>query len=151
MTVKIQINSLEAVERLIGDSDTMEIEVRRSVIESFANTFVKKIGNNDELVSRVERIKNEINNSAILYVKNELGIPVEYGELSSNAKIRIREQVYEQITNLVEEIVKREIRNIDDKINNAINYHIDTIVRQKIEKYNQERIKDIIEKVLEEL
>ena len=41
--MKIQINSLEAVERLIGGDTEVEIEVRNSVVQEFAKKHLKAV------------------------------------------------------------------------------------------------------------
>jgi hypothetical protein len=35
MSVKIQINSLEALERLIGNDNNLEIDIRNSIVQNF--------------------------------------------------------------------------------------------------------------------
>ena len=41
MSTKIQINSLEALERLIGGDTELEIEVRNSIVQEFAKKYLK--------------------------------------------------------------------------------------------------------------
>jgi hypothetical protein len=45
MGVKIQINSVEALERLIGGSTEIEIELRQSVVENFMKKHINAIAN----------------------------------------------------------------------------------------------------------
>ena len=45
MSTKIQINSLDALERLIGGDTELEIEVRNSVIQKFAEKHLKPLAN----------------------------------------------------------------------------------------------------------
>ncbi len=45
MSVKIQINSLEALERLLGGDTTLEVEIRQSVVQQFAKAHLKPFEN----------------------------------------------------------------------------------------------------------
>lgn len=44
--MKIQINSLEALTRLIGDDKEMEISVKQAVLDGFAKRYLKSLVNN---------------------------------------------------------------------------------------------------------
>lgn len=46
MSTKIQINSLEALERLIGGDSEFEIEIRNSVVQEFAKKHIKCLAQN---------------------------------------------------------------------------------------------------------
>ena len=43
MSTKIQINSLAALERLIGNDNEIEIEIRNSIVQEFAKKHLKSI------------------------------------------------------------------------------------------------------------
>jgi len=59
--MKIQINSLAALERLIGGDNDVEIEIRKSVVENFMKKHINAIAN-----SKVtEGIKTEIMNTLV--------------------------------------------------------------------------------------
>ncbi len=52
--MKIQINSLTALERLIGGDAQIEIEVRQSVAENFAKKYLKTLAN-DKIIEASSR------------------------------------------------------------------------------------------------
>lgn len=52
--MKIQINSLVALERLIGDDKEMEITVKTSVINEFAKSYIKSVANS-EIVDTIKK------------------------------------------------------------------------------------------------
>ena len=41
--MKIQINSLEALERLIGGDTQVEIEIRNSIVQEFTKKYLKSL------------------------------------------------------------------------------------------------------------
>lgn len=43
MSIKIQLNSLDALERLIGGDSTVEVEIRNSIVQEFAKRHLKSI------------------------------------------------------------------------------------------------------------
>lgn len=60
MSVKIQINSLEALERLIGGDTELEIEIRQSVVENFSKKHLGKLANEEMMKKTSSAIINEI-------------------------------------------------------------------------------------------
>lgn len=59
MSTKIQINSLEALERLIGGDTELEIEVRNSIVQEFAKKYLKGIINEELMTVAVNRAKKK--------------------------------------------------------------------------------------------
>ena len=51
--LKVQINSLEALERLIGGESKLEFDIRQNIVEAFAKKHLKTIANSD-LIKKVE-------------------------------------------------------------------------------------------------
>jgi len=60
MTTKIQINSLEALERLIGNDNELEIEIRNSVVQNFSKKFLKPLLVESVLLDLQQTVFNEI-------------------------------------------------------------------------------------------
>lgn len=149
--MKIQINSLDALERLLGNDQTMEIEVRRSVIEAFAKTFVKAVGNEADVKAQIQHNKKEAERLVRKYARENLGVDPELGNLSSRAKSEIQSLVLHQIRNIVNETVKRELRSFESIVNKKIAERLDVLVEHYLKEYNDARILTAVEKVLKEL
>ena len=128
----------------------LEMQVRRSVIEAFAKTWIKTIGNNEQIANQVRALKDEAYNRANEFAKQELGISIVHGELSANAQSKVKQYVLSQLDNIVEETVKRELRQIDDKILHFLDLHIESKVQRHVKEYNKERIYEVIERALNE-
>lgn len=59
-SIKIQINSVEALERLLGDDPQLDIEVRNNVIQRFAETHLKKVANSEMIRELEHKLKSLI-------------------------------------------------------------------------------------------
>lgn len=58
--MKIQINSLAALERLIGDDKEMEVAVKSSIINNFAKNYLKGIAHSEILNALKKAVLAEI-------------------------------------------------------------------------------------------
>jgi hypothetical protein len=57
--VKIQINSLEALERLIGGDSELEIEVRQSVASAFAARYLKPLAESPVFLNAIRDVRKD--------------------------------------------------------------------------------------------
>lgn len=57
MATKIQINSLEALERLIGGDSQLEVEVRNSIVQDFCKKYLKGVADETIVAAAKESIK----------------------------------------------------------------------------------------------
>ena len=76
MSIKIQINSLEAVERLIGGDNEIEIQVRNSIVNDFTKRHLKGVVS--EKMSK--DISKAIENELLKEVKLGYGFSFELNE-----------------------------------------------------------------------
>ena len=71
--VKIQINSLEALERLIGGDTQLEIDLRNSIVQEFSKKYLKAVA--AELAETlVEPYKKQVQDE----LRYMLGIPAKF-------------------------------------------------------------------------
>lgn len=68
--MKIQINSLEALERLIGGDSSVEIDIRQSVVEAFTRKHLKSIANQSFVEKISTALKKELEEEFVKEVKN---------------------------------------------------------------------------------
>jgi hypothetical protein len=71
MSVKIQINSLDALERLIGGDSELEFDIRQSVVENFTKKHLNKLVNEELIAKASIAVKNEINRTFFKTVKSD--------------------------------------------------------------------------------
>lgn len=62
--MKIQLNSLEALERLIGGDTEVEFEIRNSIVQEFTKKYLKGLVN--------ETIANDVIKEALRQARNEI-------------------------------------------------------------------------------
>jgi hypothetical protein len=58
--MKIQINSIEALERLIGGDTEIEIALRQSVVENFTRRHIKALANSEMIKAIGQAVKAEV-------------------------------------------------------------------------------------------
>ena len=155
MSIKIQINSLEALERLLGDEETMEIEVRKSVIEGFAKGFVKSATTSKEIAKEVNELKEGAKVAAVEYAQGLVGGEKRNGwstsvELHDDVKEKIRRQVNMEFAQIVEEEVRAKTAEVKEYINKRVDGYIESYVRKALNKEVILRINTAIEAALDE-
>ncbi|GAB3753919.1 hypothetical protein [Spirosoma pomorum] len=64
----LQINSLEALERLIGGDTEMEIDIRRSVVDAFSDKYIKPVA-----IQRMDGIVSSLIAPAKTELQKEIG------------------------------------------------------------------------------
>lgn len=98
--VKVQINSLEAIERLIGGDSAIEIEIRNNVVDKFEKKYLKGLAT--ESFARIKPWMEELKTSCVRQIEKEIGKIQAWGysdkiELTSEFKKAIQEAVKKQI------------------------------------------------------
>jgi hypothetical protein len=111
--MKIQINSLQALERLIGGDSQIEIEVRQSVAENFAKKHLKTLANNE--------LTEAANKNALRFLGEEFFLNT-YGGVTlkqpylDNLRHNVSLQVIESIRGLVTEQLAQPKETIDGMV-----------------------------------
>lgn len=150
--VKIQLNSLEALERLIGGDSALEVEIRNSVVQNFATKHLKPLANSEPLKDIFNQIKAEILRQITKQCEKEICTIKEsayYGYQKCNIELNptITSKIKEAIQTLFDSTVKQTINYaiekyldkeyLEQEINRRFEYYtkdvIDRKVREKIE------------------
>ena len=148
MTVKIQINSLEALERLIGNDNELEVQIRSSIVQEFSKRHLKSIVNNT-LIEKLEKdLKQFIIQNIETFILENLGeIKNTNHSWTEPKKIKFHPHVLETIYNKCKEIADLILKNIidkrmtesEDRILNEFGPNIDGIITEKAVKEMEER------------
>lgn len=153
--MKIQINSLAALERLIGDDKEMEITVKTSVINEFAKSYIKSVANSEIVDTIKKAILDEVKKTdyfGLLVQDKSNRYRTDY-LLSDDAKELVKTQVRQEIDNLIletvtpirEEIVG-EIRSRLDLMSLSVSQCIrEEVQKETIDKLVQKRLKDLLD------
>jgi Glu-tRNA(Gln) amidotransferase subunit E-like FAD-binding protein len=146
--VKIQINSLEALERLIGGDSELEIELRNSIIQSFTNKHLKGIANTILDKGFAKDFEKEL--------KENFFSAKENGIFSMRLQNKYKELVDKEVTNGISVMIRESIRTIvtkelvHDAIKNRVNYEVHRIVDRVDKKLIEKKALLLVEKLLKE-
>lgn len=148
--MKIQLNSLEALERLIGGDSEVEIEIRNSIVQEFTKKHLKALVNEilaKEVIQEAARqAKNQLREE---FFKREGNIYTKYfltEEVKKDLYHNFRMELYKEI---IEEIkLPEQKQKMIDVANEAIEYGIKEYAGEYIKKQMENKIrKEILEKL----
>lgn len=152
MSTKLQINSLEAIERLIGGDTELELQLRQSVVEAFAKKHLKQLSVDPVIENVATALKSEVTSLLLqkVPVKDNYGRTDFRIELNGLGKKVFDEkikhfldvdlpvyvsQLFETsaIKKRIDDQVERQAKLISDQISTAIlTRRIDELVQVKI-------------------
>jgi hypothetical protein len=101
--MKLQINSLDAIERLIGGDTEIELDIRGSIVQAFAKKHLKCIADSPQLKSIMAGLADD----AIKVVSAQLGTVT--GTQYWNQKINLNREVREELVKAAREAAQAEM------------------------------------------
>lgn len=130
MAVKIQIASLEALERLLAGDTELEIEIRNSIIQNFSNKHLKGIANEYLKKGVGEYVKTLMTDAEII---KEIGT-------GYSKTIQLTEKTRELIKNRTENTIYEKIHDkIDEAIKASPSYkELETTLNRACERISQD-------------
>lgn len=156
--MKVQINSLQALERLIGDDREMEITVKQSIINEFAKSHIKSVANSEASLRLKAEILEEVKKSnyfGLLTPNKSSSTRFSRGwllsdDLKKKVKIQVeREMDYfisDTIASIREELAK-EIRGRLDLMAESVSRSIrEEVQKETIDRLVQKKLKDLLDK-----
>lgn len=149
MAIKIQINSVEALERLIGGDTETEIEIRNSVVQEFAKRHLKAVTQEQMTVALKNTIIQEIRNR---FLKNtDSGWRSDFTLNDDTAKL-IQDEVKGIINAELSDTIRQTINsyNLDDRIMRLINMHEERFQDTCIKKFSDAEIEKLVNKRIKE-
>jgi hypothetical protein len=146
--VKIQINSLEALERLIGGDSELEIEIRSSIVQEFSKKHLKSIAQ-----SYSSWAKDLVESAVYNYLESHLGKwtvgrwgPKTF-ELNVKTKMALEDSCGEFLKETLQRVVNEKVESkdlettvqkyVDAKFDTAINNLVNRKVNDKIAKITE--------------
>jgi hypothetical protein len=135
----IQINSLKALERLLGGDTELEIQARNSIVQDFTKKYLKEIANKytDETIKDLKKsVKNEVHKQFEQELGSVTGVDfwraqVKFcPEVAQKFRDLIKTLVYEEAVKVIkEEILKLDLPLI---VEGYMNRSIEHIVNEKV-------------------
>lgn len=139
MSTKIQINSLEALERLIGNDNELEIEIRQSVVENFTKKHLAKLANDDLMRKATTAIINEIQLTFFDTIKGTGGWgssdrTVFKKEYLDNLRADLIYTAKLELSSIISEAIEtnKQKETIEAALENASNYIVNTLTEANL-------------------
>lgn len=106
----IQINNLEALERLIGGDTEVEIDIRQNIVETFTKKHLKTLANDTTMARIGELVKQECGKELLesFEVKNSWGS-------GTKTEFKLNEKARQLLKESLRYTIDSEIRDIIDE------------------------------------
>lgn len=151
MSIKIQINSLQALERLIGNDNELEIELRASIVQEFTKRHLKDLAKTELINSLAIAVKNE--------VKAEFFEEIKMGSWGSTTTVFKKEQLEKvradlaiqarhELGEIVSEVLEEQ--KTYDKIKEKLNHTSDWMIEQLAPERIESRLEKMVDQKLKE-
>lgn len=142
MSTKIQINSLAALERLIGGDNALELEIRQSVVTEFVKKHLKglvdtrivQLASNDLRANIDEAVNKQISKTIGEYQRSGYGAHkfIIHNDLKEDIKNHLKKALDDTINEAITEFIPGVEKQIEESFTRVLNYKIDQIVRDKV-------------------
>lgn len=143
--MKIQINSLAALERLIGGDSALEIEVRNSVVQEFVKRHLKALATSEPVKCAIEATRQKILDEvtkqcsdAIATFKMSYGGSITGVTLHASVQQEINRKVGDEVDRLIRDGVQSAVNtfagkaDLDERIAKRFEYYANDIINAKI-------------------
>lgn len=136
--MKIQINSLEAINRLIGGDTELEIQVRNTVIQAFADKYLKSLANSDAFKGELNYISEGIIKESIKKNVITAGLNGRIATALNNSVAIVEreckdETLVKEVRERIDKAINKAVSKITEELSNAIlTKRIDKLVDEKI-------------------
>lgn len=143
--MKIQINSLAALERLLGGDTTVEIELRSAIVQEFVKKHLKALAKSAEVTKAVEATQKEVIATAQFGLNASMAtFSQTWGGSVQNLKLRpeimtainlqVSNMVDRKLSEVVESAISAKLDNggLDEAVKRRVEYFTEDAVRQKV-------------------
>ena len=145
--ITIQLNSLEALERLIGGDAQLEIDIRNSVVQSFAEKHLKAIASSEAVAAKCKQVSTAVDTAFRAEVEQRIGNITKNFDGTVRA-ITLRTEVRSELSEAINERVKTAVRDatresldkfveqipalVDAAVKHRVTYELDEIVKNRV-------------------
>ena len=162
MSTKLQINSLEALEKLIGGDSEVEMDIRNNIVQKFTEKHLKAVAN-IKYDQEYTKFLNELEKRVKEQFNIEFGLEEVQGYYGSPKILRMGSSAKESFRAAVQEHVKKFVydatddatdvaihnarETIDSYLKSRVDYHIKNILNESVEKLIVEKVKEKLGKL----
>jgi len=158
--MKLQINSLEALERLIGGDTSIELELRNNIVQEFTKKHLKGLASAEQK-KQLDKVVADIRNDVAGVVQTALGFDVKTNQgywknenaytLNEKQKATLKDLVFKHVDSLVNAEYLTAVREriakyrtlIDEEVEYSLKKYSNQMIKEAIEKKLAEKLKDI--------
>ena len=146
--MKIQINSLEAFNRLIEGDKEMEISVKSAIINDFATRYIKFVANSEIIDKVKQEVLKAIEKTDYFGMLKE----VDNGLWAKNHRLshKVEKLVEEEVKNRVYNIIFDKITEAELKLEEVINQRLELMSDFIMGRLGEEAIKNALTRILQE-
>lgn len=156
--ITLQINSLEALERLIGNNNDCEITIRNRVVQDFAKKHLKAVANDTVFTKVIDEFKIQLQKEVDKKMEESIASVKRYYDGGAITSIKIHPDVIKSIERVVREKVDCQIAeaveggikvwsqdtSIEKRITERMNYFVTHYIDQTVKK----RLQDLAGKLI---
>lgn len=152
MSIKIQINSLDALERLIGGDNELEIDIRQSVVESFTKKHLKAIAKTDIISAASQAVSKEIRSEFFeivnpgKYNESHMFSPTILKQLKEELHTAARSELYDLVKDVLATYKIDEV--IKERLVSSANYITDDLTSATLERRLNKMVDDRLKQKL---
>ena len=148
--MKIQINSKEALERLIGDDKEMEIAIKNAVINQFAKQYLKSVANDEIMRELKVAVLAEVEAEVARHVERVPAFGMSCFKARPGLKEAVKDATKEALRELVKEAIEERMSDVDGEVKQLLGYKLD-IICDKVSERNIDRlVQSKLRKLIEE-
>ena len=148
--MKLQINSLEALERLIGGDTEIEVDVRNNIVEAFAKKYLKSIVQSANFSGLQSRVLKDLEAEVDAAVAKEVGT-VRRAYQGAAPTVQLRDAIRSSIQTAVVEVIKPLVENATAEFTSRYTTTIQAMVDKAINAEFQKRVDAAVEARLKEI
>jgi len=137
--IKIQINSLEALERLIGGDSELEIQIRNNVVQDFTAKHLKALATNDMIKQTGNSVIEQLRRDFFIKKSGRYTWDEKYvfkdgilDEFKAEISIKAKAEIEKTVQQILNENVA--IKNLNDAVERAANRIAESLTDENLEK-----------------
>ena len=140
-SLTLQINSLEALEKLIGGDTQVEIDIRNNIVQAFAEKHLKSLAGSNEIQTVLSAIKASIQEDARKECQRLFGMYQSSWKhntviLNEDLKALLKEEVQKEISSFMESYISELVakpESLRDKLERYVKVLTNNIISAELE------------------
>jgi hypothetical protein len=146
--MKVQINSLEAFNRLIEGDKEMEISIKSAIINDFATRYIKSVANSEIIDKVKQEVLKAIEKTDYFGMLREVDTSSWFKDHRLSHKVE--KLVEEEVKSKVYNIIFDKVAEAEARLEEVINQRLESMSNFIIGRLGEEAIKNALTRILQE-